>query len=66
MQLSRCLEMLFTDQPFVERMKKVIRAFKSNIVPGEKLIIHRISLDELGAGLEALRNGRAIKVPVQP
>ncbi|MBI1764003.1 MAG: alcohol dehydrogenase catalytic domain-containing protein [Acidobacteria bacterium] len=53
---------------FIQRtaFPKVVRALESNIVPVEKLITHRIGLGELGAGLEALRNGRAIKVLVQP
>lgn len=53
---------------FIQRtaFPKVVRALEANIVPVEKLITHRIGLNELGAGLDALRNGRAIKVLVQP
>ncbi len=53
---------------FIQRtaFPKVVRALEADIVPVEKLITHRLGLNELGAGLEALRNGRAIKVLVQP
>ena len=53
---------------FIQRtaFPKVVRALEAGIVPVEKLITHRIGLAELGEGLEALRNGAAIKVIVQP
>jgi threonine dehydrogenase-like Zn-dependent dehydrogenase len=53
---------------FIQRtaFPKVVRALESAIVPVEKLITHRIGLADLRDGLEALRNGTAIKVLVQP
>ncbi len=53
---------------FIQRtaFPKVVRALEAGIVPVEKLITHRIGLAELREGLEALRNGAAIKVLVQP
>lgn len=53
---------------FIQRtaFPKVVRALESSIIPVEKLITHRIGLAELNEGLEALRNGTAIKILAQP
>ena len=45
---------------------KVVRLLEAGILPVEKLITHRLSLDEVGVGLEAMRAGEAIKVVVAP
>ena len=49
---------------FIQRtaFPKVVRALESGIIPVEKLITHRIGLADLSEGLEALRQGTAIKV----
>jgi (R,R)-butanediol dehydrogenase / meso-butanediol dehydrogenase / diacetyl reductase len=53
---------------FIQRtaFPKVVRALESGLAPFEKLITHRVSLSELGAGLDALRSGEAIKVLAHP
>jgi 2-desacetyl-2-hydroxyethyl bacteriochlorophyllide A dehydrogenase len=53
---------------FIQRtaFPKVVRALEAGLIPVEKLITHRISLGELGDGLNALRSGEAIKVVVRP
>jgi 2-desacetyl-2-hydroxyethyl bacteriochlorophyllide A dehydrogenase len=53
---------------FIQRtaFPKVVRALEAGVAPVEKLITHRIGLADLSEGLEALRNGAAIKVLVQP
>jgi 2-desacetyl-2-hydroxyethyl bacteriochlorophyllide A dehydrogenase len=53
---------------FIQRtaFPKVVRALESGIIPVEQLITHRIGLDELRDGLEALRQGTAIKILAHP
>src|SRR5262245_51136952 len=53
---------------FIQRtaFPKVVRALESGLLPVEKLVTHRVQLHELGEGLEALRNGTAIKVLAHP
>ncbi len=52
---------------FIQRtaFPKVVRALESGIIPVEKLITHRIGLADLSEGLDALRQGTAIKVLAQ-
>ncbi len=45
---------------------KVVRLLESGILPVEKLITHRVGLSDIGAGLDAMRSGEAIKVVVAP
>jgi len=45
---------------------KVVRILEAGLLPVEKLITHRLPLAEVGAGLEAMRAGEAIKVVVEP
>jgi len=53
---------------FIQRtaFPKVVRILEAGLLPVEKLITHRLRLDEVGRGLEAMRTGEAIKVVVQP
>jgi 2-desacetyl-2-hydroxyethyl bacteriochlorophyllide A dehydrogenase len=53
---------------FIQRtaFPKVVRALEAGLIPVERLITHRVSLGEIGEGLDALREGAAIKVIVQP
>ena len=52
---------------FIQRtaFPKVVRVLEAGIVPVEKLITHRIGLSDLREGLDALREGTAIKVLAQ-
>jgi threonine dehydrogenase-like Zn-dependent dehydrogenase len=49
---------------FIQRTEfpKVVRLLESGILPLEKLITHRLSLDRIGEGFDAMRAGEAIKV----
>ncbi|MBX3280515.1 MAG: alcohol dehydrogenase catalytic domain-containing protein [Acidobacteria bacterium] len=49
---------------FIQRVEfpKVVRLLESGILPLEKLITHRLSLDRIGEGFDAMRAGEAIKV----
>jgi (R,R)-butanediol dehydrogenase/meso-butanediol dehydrogenase/diacetyl reductase len=53
---------------FIQRtaFPKVVRMLESGLLPVEKLITHRLRLDEVGQGLAAMRAGEAIKVVVAP
>lgn len=53
---------------FIQRTEfpKVVRILEAGILPLDKLATHRIRLNEIGRGLEAMRSGEAIKVVVQP
>jgi 2-desacetyl-2-hydroxyethyl bacteriochlorophyllide A dehydrogenase len=45
---------------------KVVRLLEAGRLPIEKLVTHRLRLDEVGQGFEAMRMGEAIKVAVTP
>lgn len=45
---------------------KVVRLLEADLIPVERLITHRLRLDEVGVALEAMRVGEAIKAVVQP
>jgi len=45
---------------------KVVRILEAGLLPVEKLITHRLRLNEVGMALEAMRVGEAIKAVVQP
>jgi len=45
---------------------KVVRLLESGRLPLEKLVTHRLRLPAIGEGLEAMRQGKAIKVVVEP
>jgi len=45
---------------------KVVRILEAGLLPVEKLITHRVTLGEVGQGLEAMRAGEAIKVVAAP
>ncbi|MBM3812619.1 MAG: zinc-binding dehydrogenase [Acidimicrobiia bacterium] len=45
---------------------KVARLLESGRLPLEKLVTHRLRLDQIQEGLEAMRAGKAIKVVVEP
>jgi 2-desacetyl-2-hydroxyethyl bacteriochlorophyllide A dehydrogenase len=45
---------------------KVVRILEAGLVPVEKLITHRLRLNEVGEAFEAMRTGEAIKVIVEP
>lgn len=45
---------------------KTIKIIESGVLPLEKLITHKISLDEILDGIEIMRSGKAIKVLVYP
>lgn len=53
---------------FIQRTEfpKAVRLLEAGILPLDKLATHRIRLNEIGRGLEAMRAGEAIKVVVQP
>jgi Zn-dependent alcohol dehydrogenase len=44
----------------------VVRILEAGLLPVEKLITHRLRLNEVGEALEAMRSGTAIKAMVQP
>ncbi len=45
---------------------KVVRLLEAGILPLEKLVTHRLKLDRIGEGFEAMRAGEAIKVVAEP
>ncbi len=45
---------------------KVVRILEAGLLPVEKLITHRLRLNEVGEALEAMRVGEAIKAVVEP
>jgi (R,R)-butanediol dehydrogenase/meso-butanediol dehydrogenase/diacetyl reductase len=45
---------------------KVVRILETGLLPVEKLITHRLRLNEVGEALEAMRVGKAIKAVVEP
>ena len=53
---------------FIQRTEfpKAVRVLEAGILPLDKLATHRIRLNEIGRGLDAMRAGEAIKVVVQP
>jgi 2-desacetyl-2-hydroxyethyl bacteriochlorophyllide A dehydrogenase len=53
---------------FIQRTEfpKVVRLLESGILPLEKLVTHRLRLDQIGEGFEAMRAGEAIKVVAAP
>ncbi|MGH7320975.1 MAG: zinc-binding dehydrogenase [Candidatus Rokuibacteriota bacterium] len=53
---------------FIQRtaFPKVVRILEAGLLPVEKLITHRLALDDVGQGLSAMRAGEAIKVVVAP
>jgi threonine dehydrogenase-like Zn-dependent dehydrogenase len=53
---------------FIQRTEfpKVVRLLESGILPLERLVTHRITLDEMSLGFEAMRSGEAIKVVAEP
>lgn len=53
---------------FIQRTEfpKVVRLLEAGILPLEKLVTHRLALDEIGKGFDAMRAGEAIKVVAGP
>jgi (R,R)-butanediol dehydrogenase/meso-butanediol dehydrogenase/diacetyl reductase len=53
---------------FIQRtaFPKVVRILESGVLPVEKLITHRLRLNDVGEALEAMRAGTAIKAVVEP
>lgn len=53
---------------FIQRTEfpKVVRLLEAGILPLEKLVTHRLKLEDIGQGLEAMRAGEAIKVVAAP
>ena len=53
---------------FIQRTEfpKVVRMLEANILPLEQLITHRMELERIGEGFEAMRSGEAIKVVAAP
>ena len=53
---------------FIQRTEfpKVVRLLESGILPLERLVTHRISLNAMSVGFDAMRSGEAIKVVVEP
>ena len=53
---------------FIQRtaFPKVVRILESEVLPVEKLITHRLRLNEVGEAFDAMRSGTAIKAMVQP
>jgi 2-desacetyl-2-hydroxyethyl bacteriochlorophyllide A dehydrogenase len=45
---------------------KVVRILEAGLLPVEKLITHRLRLNEVGEALEAMRVGEAIKAVIEP
>jgi (R,R)-butanediol dehydrogenase/meso-butanediol dehydrogenase/diacetyl reductase len=45
---------------------KVVRILEAGLLPVEKLITHRLRLNEVGEAFEAMRVGKAIKAVVEP
>jgi 2-desacetyl-2-hydroxyethyl bacteriochlorophyllide A dehydrogenase len=53
---------------FIQRTEfpKVVRLLEAGILPLEKLVTHRLALNQIGEGFEAMRAGEAIKVVAAP
>jgi threonine dehydrogenase-like Zn-dependent dehydrogenase len=53
---------------FIQRtaFPKVARILEAGLLPVERLITHRLRLDEVGVALEAMRVGEAIKAVIEP
>jgi (R,R)-butanediol dehydrogenase / meso-butanediol dehydrogenase / diacetyl reductase len=53
---------------FIQRTEfpKVVRLLEAGILPLEKLVTHRLALDQIGEGFAAMRAGEAIKVVAAP
>lgn len=53
---------------FIQRgaFPRVVRLLETGRLPVERLVSHRVGLEEVGRGLEALRAGEAVKVLVAP
>ena len=53
---------------FIQRtaFPKVVRVLEAGLLPVERLITHRVPLEAVGQGFDALRAGEAIKVVVIP
>jgi len=45
---------------------KVVHVLESNLLPLDKLITHRLTLAQVGEGLDAMRSGKTVKVVVTP
>ena len=45
---------------------KVVRLLEAGTLPLEQLVTHRVRLDRIGEGIEAMRAGQAIKVVAEP
>jgi threonine dehydrogenase-like Zn-dependent dehydrogenase len=45
---------------------KVVRILEAGLLPVEKLITHRLRLNEAGEAFEAMRVGKAIKAVIEP
>ncbi|MFN0086018.1 MAG: zinc-binding dehydrogenase [Blastocatellia bacterium] len=53
---------------FIQRTEfpKVVRLLEAGLLPLEKLVTHRLQLNRIGEGFEAMRAGEAIKVVAAP
>jgi Zn-dependent alcohol dehydrogenase len=53
---------------FIQRTSfpKVVKILEAGLLPVEKLVTHRLTLSEVHTGLEAMKQGQAIKVAVAP
>jgi 2-desacetyl-2-hydroxyethyl bacteriochlorophyllide A dehydrogenase len=53
---------------FIQRtaFPKVVKILEAGLLPVEKLVTHRLPLGEVYTGLEAMKQGQAIKVAVSP
>jgi threonine dehydrogenase-like Zn-dependent dehydrogenase len=53
---------------FIQRtaFPKVVKILEAGLLPVEKLVTHRLTLGEVHSGLEAMKQGQAIKVAVSP
>ena len=53
---------------FIQRTSfpKAVRILESGVLPLEKLVTHRLRLDETGKAWDAMRGGEAIKAVVEP
>ena len=53
---------------FIQRTSfpKVVKILEAGLLPVERLVTHRLTLGEVHTGLEAMKQGQAIKVAVAP
>jgi 2-desacetyl-2-hydroxyethyl bacteriochlorophyllide A dehydrogenase len=53
---------------FIQRTSfpKVVKILEAGLLPVERLVTHRLTLSEVHTGLEAMKQGQAIKVAVAP